>query len=478
MNRRLYNNSLAVVGLLVWSTLTALSLGTTLVIYRVSGKAGLDQVLQAEPGANLTLNILAVAATWVLVGLLLALLTARWINATNGLEVAGFFIVSLLYINILRERVVYGDLEDYVRAAFNLAAGEHLHPRYLYPPFLATLLTLFIPLGNNAIFYVCWLANIIAVPVLFLLLSRCLQLYGYPAPLAVLVTVIFMSVNMPILRTLVYGQVNLHVLNLILGCLLLYRRAPFLSALALALAVHVKLTPIVLVLAFIIQKDWRWLFWFSLALLTITAYTIASYGVAPYRDFLTNSSQAYAVSGVAFRNYSWDSLVFSTGYLANHYGRTAHLIVYLGKAIFAITTLLIMGLNVQQKTFYKAAAKGVDVYNSVISLFLLMILLSPVTWEHSSIFLALPMLLILKKIQLELEWLIYGAAYYFLFLMPTIDFYPWSYLRFFSVLICLGCLWWQAKRDDRSSLFEASNRWLSALAAPLSQGDENRRTVE
>ena len=68
-----------------------------------------------------------------------------------------------------------------------------------------------------------------------------------------------------------YVQVNFHVMNFILLSILLYKRRrrrdgqrpSFLSALMLALAVHFKASPVVLVLAFLLEFNWKWLLWFA-----------------------------------------------------------------------------------------------------------------------------------------------------------------------------------------------------------------------
>ena len=109
-----------------------------------------------------------------------------------------------------------------------------------------------------------WLLNLASLVLFYVLLQRTLQRYGFTPSFSALATILFMLVNAPLLRTLVYVQVNLHVLNLILLSILLYPRRPFLSAFALALAVHLKISPAVLVLAFLLETDWRWLAWFAL----------------------------------------------------------------------------------------------------------------------------------------------------------------------------------------------------------------------
>jgi hypothetical protein len=70
-----------------------------------------------------------------------------------------------------------------------------------------------------------------------------------------------------------------------------------------------------------------------------------------------------------------------------------------------------------------------------------MVTASPLVWEHHGILLCLPFLILLKRLQNPSEWIWFGTAYFLQFLMPTFDFYPWSYARFAAPLILLGLIW-------------------------------------
>ncbi len=214
----------------------------------------------------------------------------------NAVSVAGFFIVCWVYLNVLSERVRYGDYGYYFDAATRLHNGQPLPPTYFYLPLWATLTQFLAPLGQHKFFVVLWFLNLFSLLLFYMLLHRTLQRYGFASRLAAVVTTLFMLANVPLLRTLVYVQVNLHTLNLVLLSLLFYPRRAFLSALSLALAVHLKTSPAVLVLAFLLEMDWRWLVWFLFSLLIIAAPTVIINGFSPFLDSLHNI-QALALSG-------------------------------------------------------------------------------------------------------------------------------------------------------------------------------------
>ena len=111
-------------------------------------------------------------------------------------------------------------------------------------------------------------------------------------------------------------------------------------------------------------------------------------------------------------------------------------------------------------------------YNSIIPLFVAMTLASPLVWEHHGIFLTLPFLLLLRKLESPTEWILYGAVYLLVFLTPTFDYFPWSYARLPGILILLALLWMTRNRSD-NTFFPAFNAWAESLFS-LKVGAQNK----
>ena len=164
---------------LAWSAITVAAIAAALGVYRARGVPGLAEVIQQGPLSDVSITFLSAALAWLLAGAFLFLLAGRRINSGNALTVACFFAVALLYVNFLRERIAYGDIFDYIKAASNLSRGERLHARYLYPPLWATLLKPLVPLGWRAIFDLCWLLNALSLFAFFFLLHATLKRYGF-----------------------------------------------------------------------------------------------------------------------------------------------------------------------------------------------------------------------------------------------------------------------------------------------------------
>ncbi len=194
---------------------------------------------------------------------------------------AGFFLVMFVYLNFLRERFRYGDYAYYIEAATAMLQHKTLPDTYLYLPLWAAILQFIVPLGDQGVLTILWIMNMIALGAFYFLLHRLLERYGFSVRFAAVTAVFFILINAPIQRTLGFVQVNLLVMDLILLSILNYPKNTLLSALTLALAVHLKTSPAVLVLAFLLERDWRWLAWFALSFLIIAVIPVAINGISP-----------------------------------------------------------------------------------------------------------------------------------------------------------------------------------------------------
>lgn len=288
------------------------------------------QLVQTGPYSDLHVTLLAVALAWIYCG------TSLWalrLDEADALVVGGACVTGLLYVNLLRERQAYGDLIDYVGAAFNLYHGAPLPPRYLYAPLWATMLRGVVPFGAQAAFDFCWTLNAVAVPVLFVLLVFALRRYDWTVSTALAAAAACLVVNVPVLRTLFYGQINLHVVNLLLAGLLAYPRSRVLSACLFAFAAHLKLSPLVLAAPFLLV-DRKWGAWWLVWLVVLAGPTLLANGTAPFHDTIFNLRHVYDANGLTYRDTSIDALVHSIAALA---GRPAA-----GAAVIAAVKALVV----------------------------------------------------------------------------------------------------------------------------------------
>src|SRR5688572_17540848 len=325
--------------LICWGTIIGLIIFEFVWVYSRHGLAGFQVFMQEAVYTHIPITLASVAIAWLLTGFLLWLILTERITKNNVLTWTGFFIVAFLYINMLRERVRYGDIDYYTQAAFSLIKDKPLPDSYLYPPLWATLLSFLTPLGEEGILLIAWIANVLSLFLFYFLLERILEHYQFKPNAAALIATLFMLVNMPLIRTLMYVQVNFHVMNLIFLSILFYKDRLFLSALALALAVHFKASPAVLVLVFLLEFNWKWLAWFTVSMALIAAFTIAIYGISPYFDFINNFILLNAPHALSMHDSSFDSAIGMTlSYFRTDFS-VIRILVYLAKGIAVFVAL-------------------------------------------------------------------------------------------------------------------------------------------
>jgi len=412
----------------------------------------LIQLAEAGPGSDPYLTATAVVLTWLTLGLALAILTSGTMTPGKAFVVVAYAGITLLYVNVMRERVGYGDFADYYNAAVSLLNRTPMPQRYLYPPLWATLLTPMVPSGPGVALVVVWTLNLVSTVAVLFVLPRVLERYGLSRPLAIAVTLLFGAVNVPILRTLSYAQINMEVLLGILLALRWYPGHRFLSALALAVAVHLKMSPIALAMAFLWVRDLEWLALFALWLLAIAAIPAGAFGPGPYADLVHNLRSIEQANGLVFRDTSIDSFLRATS-LAT--GINAYPLIWPAKAALAAACLVLAVFHVRRHTFVHADAPGAAVLNAIPSLLVLTVMVAPLVWEHHPVFLGLSYIVIATVLR-PADFLLFTFAYFVEYLTPTFDFFPWSYGRLISPLILLALAWRRAADPYREGLNRAN----------------------
>lgn len=449
---------------LAWAGLCVLIGASLGAIYLRLGPEGFAVFIQQPPLINLPVTLASTGLLWLSAGVLLYLLQAGRLASGNLFTWIGFFIVSWAYLNFLSERWRYGDYSYYWDAARSMFANEPLPGSYFYPPLWATLIQYLVPAGEDTFFMVLWILDIVSFVAFYFLLHRVLERYGFNARLAAAVTTVFMLANAPLLRTLVYVQVNLHTLDLILLAMLLYPNRTVLSALALALAIHLKASPAILLLAFLPEKNWRWVGWLVAALVGIAGITVVTDGVRPFYDVVQHWQGLALSDNTIFHDTSFDSFLRFTALLLHVDIVWTRVLSAVAKAALAIAAIWVMISGIRSKAFLAKRGAGAAMFNGIPPLFIAMTLLAPVVWEHHAVFVALSFLLMLKRLETPHEWLWFGLAYLLEFLLPTFDFYPWSFGRLVAPLIILWQMFRTMPRSGDAAVFASVNRWFGRLS--------------
>lgn len=435
----------------IWIVVTILVILSLIAIYLRNGMDGINLFIQQWPLSDLSITLAATSLTWLLLGVLIHLLAYQKINKENIWVVSGFFLVIFLYLNIFRERYRYGDYHYYLEAATALANGQTLPDTYLYLPLWATLIQFLVPLGDSGVLVTLWILNIFALSTFYFLLIKILKHYNFSQNLATAITILFLLINTPLLRTLGFVQVNLLVMDLIFLSLLTYPQNNFLSALTLALAVHLKTSPAVLVLAFLLEFNWKWLIYFGISFILIGLFPIAINGTYPYFDYFNNAFLLTQIPDTNFHDTSFDSFLrFLNPFFGIQIAQT-RIIVLITKVLLLIATLFVMMKNIVQKSF----SQENKTLNAIPSLFIFMTLASPIVWDHHGMFVTLSFLLLFKRINNPNHWLLFAFAYFLEFVLPSFDFFPWSYGRLIAPLIILYLMYETSKNNEPTRFIQA-----------------------
>lgn len=370
---------------------------------------------------------------WCLVTTILISAKLGKINRKTVIPFICGTIISLIYITFLREHEGYGDLSDYIGAVDDIINKQPFNSRYLYPPLWASILTQFYRfLGLPAAIFAIFFANQLSILAFFILATIFLTRYGLSLNFSSILVFFSMVVSVSISRNIVYSQVNLILVDMILASLLLFRKHKFFSALFFALGAHLKVVPIFFIPAYLKFKNWKWLAYLTISGIFIIVVTSLTDGFSYYVDFINNLS---GWADAPIRSSSLYGFLINT----NKYVGTnipVKIIWNIIRAISALSIYWLAFLSIKNKSFLGAKEKD-PVFSAIIPLSFMMIAISPTVWSHHLVILIVPTILILLHIQKSFHLLIFIIGYFFAYILPVFDLYPWSYLRLLGWLLLL-----------------------------------------
>jgi alpha-1,2-mannosyltransferase len=269
------------------------------------------------------------------------------------------------------------DLRVYLAAGHALYAGQAayslrytgIHLPFSYPPFALFVLSPLSLLPTGVAIGLWWCASGAAlVATLTIALRTATSLRGERAVAAALVIAGLSITLEPVRSSMNYGQVNWFLMLLVLWDLT--RPSSRRRGVPLGIAAAIKLTPIVFVLFFLVERDWRSV---GRAAGTFAALTLASWAALPSTSTLYWFHLAFDAGrdgNVGYAgNQSWEGLLHRApfAHLASSGALWAALVVVtLLAAAVLVARLLAAGRRIQ----------------AVLVLALGELLVSPISWTH------------------------------------------------------------------------------------------------
>lgn len=334
------------------------------------------------------------------------------------------------------------DYSCYLRAGQQIRHGGNIYLlhgyQYLYSPALAALFSTVevLPLDQqgSVSFWVWQVANYWAAMLFMLLLAAALRRYRVAGPFFWPLVAVVMVANVPLQRTLITSQVNLHVANLVLGYVLLSARRPVLSGGLLGVAAVLKTSPALLVLLPAMERRGKVLLGVALGAGAMVAISVAVAGVGPWRDCLPALLDAR--SHGLYRDNSVQSLLLATGKAVGLGSDNAVCLV----TAQVLTVAAVLGLvwwasQPRYRALFAPPRDGL-VLGALPYLLVAMVVASPLIWEHHWVFLQLPFCLLVARAWHTRFALPALLSYGLVYLVPVFDVYPLSYHRL------AGLIWW------------------------------------
>jgi hypothetical protein len=369
-------------------------------------------------------------------------------------------LVSFLYLTMIVEysQKIY-DYYCYENAAKCILAGTNPYLKYgglayTYPPFVAQFMSIIYSLirwgtvlvGRTAteevlwglVFYFYQCAQYLSVILAYELSRRFATMVGLSRwDSLLLVTVLFLF-NNSLIRTLKHDQVNLYLLNAILISMISLPKRQLFSGLALSLGGHIKLYPLLFGLPLILMKKWKAVLGIVVGFgVVIVIQTNLGRDWELWKQFV--GFLPYLPTPAAFRNNSIYSLMSNLVRFSGLPRPTTDFLV----AIATLSILVWFGTRFFQRekicnkdTSLFHDQEAYRVFGNMVDCSALMLLLSPLVWEHHYI-LAIPLAIWAFAQQgSKNPWLV-GVGTFMMFVLPTFDVFPLSYHRISGLLLLL-----------------------------------------
>jgi hypothetical protein len=378
---------------------------------------------------------------------------SAWIEAAIPLLVALHFLVLTSEYSERRF-----DYDCYEYAGRALLAGQSPYQAgliYLYPPLTAKAMAgAFLAVesasealgwsaGREAIwervFYLYQCAQLALVVLAYFLLLRFARRLGLTLQWIPALIGGLLVFDDALFRTLRHGQINLWVLDLSLFALLAARRLPALAGLALALAGHVKLYPLLALLPLAVTRCWRALTASGVWLAGI-AFVLADLG----RDWtLWQHFAELARHGfpgeIALRNNSAHAIFYNATRFVTGAPRAVGLLSGAAVAGFGVWLLLRSVLRERALHALPGAPPAREEHRLLLhgsDALAFALLLSPSVWEHHYV-MALPLALAAIALRGRERPGLVALGIFLMLGMPTFDLFPLSAHRLAGMLLLL-----------------------------------------
>ncbi|TGL88343.1 DUF2029 domain-containing protein [Leptospira congkakensis] len=352
---------------------------------------------------------------WVLTAILLILLALSVSRSKQKSDFLDYYHAAERWEtgeNLYRFDVAF-ELQTKIKTVEDLFLPENLHllvalqnetATYIYPPLFSFLLIPFTYLSENGAALVFELLSIIALALILYLIFQNKEISNHKTKFPYLILLGSLLFNFRFLESHIQNnQVGILLILLVLVSLTI--RSHLVSGILLALAVSIKITPLVFLFVFVYEKQYKRILWFLLGMILWNALPLLynwDYTIQMTNEWLTE------ILGNAFSNpllRSWKNNQSLSSTLAKYFVSGADMInqptyglpfFNVSLSILKIIQLLFVFLfGIPLLLLWKKENKKWEIISL---LFLISALFSGISWVHSFIICLVPIYFILNRI--------------------------------------------------------------------------------
>ena len=385
-------------------------------------------------------------------------------------------ICFLLSFNFLAQHFLSNNFISYIRSkksrdyvCYEIAANcivEGKNPYYsmtgyFYPPLLAQCLAItykllkytYVSLGRtfgqpggwNYVFLLYQFVQFLALNLAYFLNYKMLRRAGVESQLAAILIAVIFLINIPLTTTLWLNQTNIYLLDVTMAVLLFSDSYPWLAGLAMALGIHLKLYPALLVLPLLISKRRQTAAWAVAG--TATIFLIQTNGgrnLSLWAEFLGFAKYFYASASSdnitlynIYHKIVYNNSLYSFVYHLFHLVRINVPVGGVASVILVIIVLwILLRIKLREKSYKNlvasASAKELPrldtsrFYGHFFDTLVLELFISPLAWNHHYILL-IPVILWAFITSTDGKRLQVIMAAFLILALPNFDFFPFSH---------------------------------------------------
>jgi alpha-1,2-mannosyltransferase len=257
-----------------------------------------------------------------------------------------------------------------------------------------------------------------------------------------------------VFRTLRHGQVNLWLLDLSLLGIVAARKRPALAGIAVALAGHIKLYPLILLGPWLVAGRLRVVVWTLAASCAVAALSVGLGGAGIWSQYATLLGEDFP-GEIAFRNNSLHSVFFNLSRFATGSQASGPFVVW-GVRIGVLGFALWAGQRLFERERMRRERAGDVAFDArclaahAADALAFGLLVSPSVWEHHYV-MALPLAILAVALLGRDRPLGVAAGLFAMLAMPTFDVFPLGYHRLVGMLWLLWLAAPSALRASQSS---------------------------